>query len=212
MEAIAMNVIVKILSALLAMFLVVGMAGAIYVYPNDVMIKGNLYLNGSSVEGGKVSTPMWVDDPLYVTGTAYLNRTKITQVEVSGPTFLNSTTVARPLSQPVNATQTLDTVITATNDKSFYPIDASGSNVTWTAPLASAVTGRSYKIMAAADPGSYYIRITATGGSLIRVRGGAAATERAYLVSTDTAPEVTLTSDGTRYWASTVGTWAQHAA
>lgn len=147
---------------------------------------------------------------LDVSARSSLNRTAATQFDVSGLTGLNATIVARPIAQPVNATQTLDTVITATTDKYFYPIDASGANVTLTLPIATSNAGRSYVVMGTKDPGSYYIRITATSGSLIRPRGIAAGST--YLVSTDASPEVTLTSDGTMYWARTTGTWAQHAA
>ena len=103
------------------------------------------------------------------------------------------------------------TTISATTDKSFYPIDASGGNATLVLPVATSNAGRTYTVEASSDPGSYYVRITATSGSIIRVQGQAGSGGRPYLVSTDTAPFVSLTSDGTIYWARTTGTWLQHA-
>lgn len=145
-----------------------------------------------------------------VSGLSALNRTQITQAEISGALYANATTSARPIAQSVTAELNSNTPYTATDDKYLILVDASGSNVTVTLPAASTVTGRSYVVMGTKDPGSYYVRITATTGSLIRPRGVAAGST--YLVSTDASPEVTLTSDGTTYWARTTGTWAQHAA
>ena len=126
--------------------------------------------------------------------------------------FTGVATFTRPVASPVSTTElTGSTTISATTDKSFYPIDASGANATLILPVATSNAGRTYTVEASSDPGSYYVRITATSGSIIRVQGQAGSGGRPYLVSTDTAPFVSLTSDGTIYWARTTGTWLQHA-
>jgi hypothetical protein len=147
---------------------------------------------------------------LDVSARSSLNRTAASQFDVSGLAGFNSTIFARPIAQPVIAEQTSSAVFAVTDDKYLIPVDASGANITETLPIATSNAGRSYVVFASKDPGNFYIRITATGGSLIRPRGVAAGST--YLVSTDTSPEVTLTSDGSMYWARTTGTWAQHAA
>jgi hypothetical protein len=146
---------------------------------------------------------------LDVSGLSSLNRTAATQFAVSGLTGLNATIAARPISQPVSEILTGANVYSVTTDINLMLVDASGGNATITLPVATSNTGRSYTVLAVTDPGSYYVIITATSGSLIAVQG--TNTGSTYLVSTDTAPFVTLTSDGTKYRARTTGTWSQHA-
>lgn len=111
---------------------------------------------------------------LDVSARSSLNRTAASQFDVSGLTGLNATIASRPIAQPVSAELTDGATYTVSNDQYFIPVDASAKNITVTLPVATGNTGRSYVVMATKDPGSYYIRITATSGSLIRPRGVAA--------------------------------------
>ena len=99
----------------------------------------------------------------------------------------------------VNATLTINTTLTSINTNVIYPIDASGASKALILPDAATVTGRTYMITTIADPGTYNITITATGGDTI----GTAAS-----LATTTPAGLTLISDGTRYGVvGSYGTW-----
>ena len=106
---------------------------------------------------------------------------------------------AKNIAYPVNATLTINTTLTSANTKVIYPIDASAGNKTLILPDAATVTGRMYMISTTADPGTYNIAISATGGDTI----GTAAS-----LATTTPAGLTLISDGTRYGVvGSYGTW-----
>ena len=104
----------------------------------------------------------------------------------------------------VNASTTVDTTLVEGSAKVIYGIDAHSANVTLTLPDAALIAGREFMIFANADPGSYYIKVTATGGDKIGSAGGATT-----LISTDAACGLTLVSDGTSYGVvGSYGTWS----
>jgi hypothetical protein len=105
-------------------------------------------------------------------------------------------TNAKTVSYSLNATTSLDTVLTSTSTKTVYAIDASGADATITLPDAATVTGRMYYIAIKTDPGTYFARIKATAGKLGGASGIAAATG---LKDTDVAGGITLVSDGANY-------------
>ena len=62
----------------------VTVAGADLTVLKSLNVKGNIGVNGTVISNGKVSDPMWVDDRLYVTGTAALNATTVTTLRATG--------------------------------------------------------------------------------------------------------------------------------
>ena len=103
----------------------------------------------------------------------------------------------------VNASTTINTLLTSSSTKTVYDMDASGGNVTLTLPDAATVPGRMYFISVSGNPGSYYARITATGGDDINANN--------YLVSTDQWSTAVIVASNGAYRALTSGTWAAHA-
>lgn len=107
------------------------------------------------------------------------------------------------LATGVNASTVLSTTLTASSVKTVYDIDASGANRTLTLPDAATVGGRMYFISVSGNPGSNYVRITATGGDDINANN--------YLVSTDQWSTALVVASNGAYRALTSGTWAAHA-
>lgn len=103
----------------------------------------------------------------------------------------------------VNASTTIDTVLTSSSTKTVYDMDASGGNVTLTLPDAATVPGRMYFISVSGNPGANYARITATGGDDINANN--------YLVSTEQWSTAVIVASNGAYRALTSGTWAAHA-
>ena len=103
----------------------------------------------------------------------------------------------------VNASTTINTLLTSSSTKTVYDMDASGGNVTLTLPDAATVPGRMYFISVSGNPGNYYARITATGGDDINANN--------YLVSTDQWSTAVIVASNGAYRALTSGTWAAHA-
>ena len=103
---------------------------------------------------------------------------------------------SKTVTYSVNATTSLDTVLTSSSTKTVYAIDASGADATITLPDAATVTGRIYYIAIKTDPGIYFARIKATAGKLGGASGIAAATG---LKDTDVSGGITLLSDGANY-------------
>lgn len=107
------------------------------------------------------------------------------------------------LATGVNASTVLSTTLTASSTKTVYDVDASGANRTLTLPDAALVDGRMYFISVSGNPGSNYVRITATGGDDINANN--------YLVSTDQWSTALVVASNGAYRALTSGTWAAHA-
>ena len=103
----------------------------------------------------------------------------------------------------VNASTTINTLLTSSSTKTVYDMDASGGNVTLTLPDAATVPGRMYFISVSGNPGANYARVTATGGDDINANN--------YLVSTDQWSTVVIVASNGAYRALTSGTWAAHA-
>lgn len=103
----------------------------------------------------------------------------------------------------VNASTTINTLLTSSSTKTVYDMDASGGNVTLTLPDAATVPGRMYFISVSGNPGANYARITATGGDDINANN--------YLVSTDQWSTAVIVASNGAYRALTSGTWAAHA-
>ena len=103
----------------------------------------------------------------------------------------------------VNASTTVDTVLTSSSTKTVYDINATAANVTLTLPDAATVAGRMYFISVSGNPGANYARITATGGDDINANN--------YLVSTDQWSTAVIVASNGAYRALTNGTWAAHA-
>ena len=103
----------------------------------------------------------------------------------------------------VNASTTINTLLTSSSTKTVYDMDASAANVTLTLPDAATVPGRMYFISVSGNPGNYYARITATGGDDINANN--------YLVSTDQWSTAVIVASNGAYRALTSGTWAAHA-
>jgi len=117
--------------------------------------------------------------------------------------LVGPTTLTRTLSYSVNASTTVDTVLTSASTKTAYGIDAHSANVTLTLPDAATVTGRIYKIATNVDPGTYYVKVTATGADKLGGSGGATT-----LMTTSGAAGISLISDGTLYLIDgAYGTW-----
>ena len=118
-------------------------------------------------------------------------------LDVSGAMKMSTVAVG------VNASTTADTVLTSSSTKTVYDMDASAKNVTLTLPDAATVPGRMYFISVSGNPGTYYARITATGGDDINANN--------YLVSTDQWSTAVIVASNGAYRALTSGTWAAHA-
>jgi hypothetical protein len=103
----------------------------------------------------------------------------------------------------VNASTNISTTLTSFSTKTVYDMDASSANVTLTLPDAATVPGRMYFISTSVNPGSNYVRITATGGDDINGNN--------YLVSTDQWSNAWIVASNGAYRAVTSGTWAAHA-
>ena len=119
-----------------------------------------------------------------------------------------ATTVSGSLAYSVNASTTVSTTLTSANTKTVYGIDAHSANVTLTLPDAATVTGRTYVIGTNYDPGSYYVKITSTGGDKLGGTGGFTIAQ-----TTDGKAGMTLISDGTLYiLGGAYGAWAEGTA
>lgn len=119
-----------------------------------------------------------------------------------------ATTVSGSLAYSVNASTTISSILTSSSTKTVYGIDAHAANVTLTLPDAATVTGRTYVIGTNYDPGSYYVKITATGSDKLGGTGGFTIAQ-----TTDGKAGMTLTSDGTLYiLGGAYGTWAEGTA
>jgi len=114
-----------------------------------------------------------------------------------------ATTFGKTVEFAVNATTSISTVLTSTSTKTEYDVDASAANVTLTLPDAATVPGRIYFVSTSGNPGSNYVRITATGGDDINANN--------YLVSTDQWSNAYIIAANGAYRAVTSGTWAAHA-
>lgn len=103
----------------------------------------------------------------------------------------------------VNASTTINTLLTSSSTKTVYDIDASAANVTLTLPDAATVPGRMYFISVSGDPGANYARITATGGDDINANN--------YLVSTEQWSTAVIVASNGAYRALTSGNWTAQA-
>lgn len=141
-------------------------------------------------------------------GNTYVTGTKTFMVVGGASTFgsslrANKITSNSTIDVGVNASTTISTTLTSTSTKTVYDIDASSANVTLTLPDAATVPGRVYFISTSGNPGSNYVRITATGGDDINANN--------YLVSTDQWSNAWIVASNGAYRAVTCGTWAAHA-
>ena len=121
------------------------------------------------------------------------------------PTYLEEgVTFGQTVTYSVNATTTLNTVLTSANTKTVYPMDGSGGSVTLTLPDPTTVTGRLYIIAVAADMAANNIVVADTGSGKIGGAGGADT-----LTSTDATAALAVISNGTHYLViSKIGTWS----
>jgi len=103
----------------------------------------------------------------------------------------------------VNASTTINTVLTSSSTKTVYDINATAANVTLTLPDAATVPGRMYFISVSGDPSTHYARINATGGDTINANK--------YLVSTEQWSTAVIVASNGAYRALTNGTWLAHA-
>lgn len=192
----------KILFVLISVLLIISNASAL-VNPNTDINWSKTITGGSTwtttIQAEQITS---TDD---ITATDRMNAGTAV---VSGGSFLNATTVAGATALSVNASTILSTTLTSASTKTVYGIDASGANKTLTLPDAGTVTGRFYFIGTNKDPGSYYVKITATGGDKIGGAGGFTIAQ-----TTDAAAGMLLVSDGTLYLlCGSYGTWAEGTA
>jgi fibronectin-binding autotransporter adhesin len=113
-------------------------------------------------------------------------------------------TLAKTIQYSINASTTLDTVLTSANTKTIYPMDGSGGTVTLDLPDATTVPGREYIVSAPVDMGTNNIVVRSVTGHL-----GANGSGNVHsLTSTDATASLSVISDGTNYVVlSRVGIW-----
>jgi len=146
---------------------------------------GGVMYFGTSKDVG-ISYDETTDDRLEITGP----------VNFARPQILSSTEIAGATGN--------QTTVTASTDTSIYFVDASVVNKTVTLPDAALVKGKLYLFKLIVDPGSYYLRINATGGDDIEGVN--------YQTSTVANSALQVSSNGTAYFImGSVGTWVTHA-
>ena len=118
-------------------------------------------------------------------------------VSASGTLDVNGVMKMPTMAVGVNASTTIDTVLTSSSTKTVYDINATAANVTLTLPDAATVPGRMYFISVSGDPGANYARITATGGDDINANN--------YLVSTEQWSTAVIVASNGAYRALTSG-------
>lgn len=190
-----------------------GAGGASYlefVAGNYLSIKGNPQMDDGFTWAG-VASPASGGDLNAIGGASDINYTLSSGIFVAptgAATLQGTTTFSKTVNLAVNASTAINTVLTSSSTKTVYGINATSANATLTLPDAATVSGRMYLIGTDADPGSNYVKVTATGGDKI---GGAAG--YTIMQTTDANAGLTVVSDGTRYLLVGInGTWTEGTA
>ena len=191
----------------------IGPAGTTYL--NTTMIKAGKNLNvgsglkantvasnGTIVGGSSLAVQTTIKAGTGITGNTIASNGTIvggSSLALQTTAKVGSTLSANGIKLNGTAGITGSTTITATNTLAWYTIDASGGDATLILPDAATVSGRVYYVGFAADPGTNYVRIKATAGTIMGIAGATG------LKNTAAAGGITLLSDGTNY--QVVGIW-----
>lgn len=204
-------------------------SGAVTIGPGDITMSGdligeslkNITLSGAgggilsavdvTASGNVNGTDLYISDDALITDDLVVDGTARVDEGLTVNAFAVNTTAAVTglisanggLAVGVNASTTINTLLTSSSTKTVYDMDASDGNVTLTLPDAATVPGRMYFISVSGDPGANYARITATGGDDINANN--------YLVSTEQWSTAVIVASNGAYRALTSGTWAAHA-
>lgn len=177
---------------------------------NYMTIKGNPQMDDGFTWAG-VASPASGSDLNAIGGASDINYTLSSGILVTptgAATHQGTTTFSKTVNLAVNASTTVGTTLTSSSTKTVYGVDASSANVTLTLPDAATVSGRTYMIGTNVDPGSNYVKVTATGSDKIGGAGG-----YTIMQTTDAKAGITVVSDGTRYLlVGLFGTWAEGTA
>lgn len=177
---------------------------------NYMTIKGNPQFDDGFTWAG-VASPASGSDLNAIGGASDINYTLSSGILVTptgAATHQGTTTFSKTVNLAVNASTTVSTTLTSSSTKTVYGLDASSANATLTLPDAATVAGRMYLIGTDADPGSNYVKVTATGGDKIGGAGG-----YTIMQTTDANAGMTVVSDGTRYLLVGInGSWAEGTA
>ena len=177
----------------LCMLMIMVSIGSGYWWDTEKILQGRQMLD--------TGAPWFSDDAVMYFGDD--KDASIGFVNASGTLDVSGAMKMSTVAVGVNASTTTNTVLTSSSTKTVYDMDASAKNVTLTLPDAATVPGRMYFISVSGNPGTYYARITATGGDDINANN--------YLVSTDQWSTAVIVASNGAYRALTSGTWAAHA-
>ena len=177
----------------LCMLMIMVSIGSGYWWDTEKILQGRQMLD--------TGAPWFSDDAVMYFGDD--KDASIGFVSASGTLDVSGAMKMPTMAVGVNASTTINTVLTSSSTKTVYDIDASAANVTLTLPDAATVPGRMYFISVSGNPGANYARINATGGDDINANN--------YLVSTDQWSTAVIVASNGAYRALTSGTWAAHA-
>lgn len=177
----------------LCMLMIMVSIGSGYWWDTEKILQGRQMLD--------TGAPWFSDDAVMYFGDD--KDASIGFVNASGTLDVSGAMKMPTMAVGVNASTTVDTVLTSSSTKTVYDMDASAKNVTLTLPDAATVPGRMYFISVSGNPGTHYARINATGGDDINANN--------YLVSTDQWSNAVIVASNGAYRALTSGTWAAHA-
>lgn len=178
---------------IVAVMLILVSVGSGYWWDTEKILQGQQML--------KTGAPWFSDDAAMYFGDD--KDASIGFVSASGTLDVSGAMKMPTMAVGVNASTTINTLLTSSSTKTVYDMDASGGNVTLTLPDAATVPGRMYFISVSGNPGANYARVTATGGDDINANN--------YLVSTDQWSTAVIVASNGAYRALTSGTWAAHA-
>lgn len=183
------------------------------IFAHNLVVAGTATYGGLIING-IIYNATYIANTLGVRDTTSLNATTVTSLRNTGTTintgatYLNATTLGGAMAYSVNASTTISTVRTAAGTKTVFGIDAHLANVTITLPDAALVPGRVYQIGTNVDPGTYYVKVTATGGDKLGGSGGFTIAQ-----TTDAKAGMAVVSDGTLYLIyGAYGSWAEGTA
>ena len=178
---------------IVAVMLILVSVGSGYWWDTEKILQGQQML--------KTGAPWFSDDAAMYFGDD--KDASIGFVSASGTLDVSGAMKMPTMAVGVNASTTINTLLTSSSTKTVYDMDASGGNVTLTLPDAATVPGRMYFISVSGNPGANYARVTATGGDDINANN--------YLVSTDQWSTAVIVASNGAYRALTSGTWAAQA-
>ena len=204
-------------------------SGAVTIGPGDITMSGdligvslkNITLSGAgggilsavdvTASGNVNGTDLYISDDALITDDLVVDGTARVDEGLTVNAFAVNTTATATglmsanggLAVGVNASTTINTLLTSSSTKTVYDMDASSGNVTLTLPDAATVPGRMYFISVSGDPGANYARITATGGDDINANN--------YLVSTEQWSTAVIVASNGAYRALTSGNWTAQA-